>query len=187
MPSRFSYKLAGFNELKRILDPKEFKNRLKKHVKDATLKNAQIGASKIVKSIHEGKFEPNSEITPILKGSSRALVDTGTLASSIIGEAPSWNTGMIIANRNSDEQGKKVNLAAILYYGVKIKVTNKMRRLFFWLSKKDNRIKPLSPKTRYIKIPGRKYMDVSVSIDMIDIYKKNWDEAVRKALRGTVV
>jgi len=185
-------KLIGFKKLRDILSPSKVRARMHRHVQQATLKNALLGASEIVKAIYQGRFAANSPLTVALKGSSRPLVDTGALAGSVAGKAPTWNEGVITVNRNrqrtSRETGRRkqpaTNIALLLYRGATIRVTEPMRRLFYALHREDPRIMPLKKSTRVIVVPPRKYMDAAMTSSMLDAYRKNWDAAVQKVMSG---
>lgn len=193
MATRFGLKLIGFQKLKDILAPTKVPRRLRKHVKKATDLNAQLGASEVVRNIYRGVPPANSPLTVALKGSSRTLVDSGTLAGSVHGKAVDWDEGHIGVLRNKQVKqrtGKKKGLfdiARILYFGATVQVTDKMRRMFFALShdeKYKGKVKPLSPKTKVIVIPPRRYLDAALTPQMEQQYKKNWLGAIRLTLLG---
>lgn len=193
---RFSIKLIGFEKLKDILSPAKIPRRLRKHVRKATELNAMLGASEVTRAIYKGVPPPNSDLTVALKGSSRTLVDSGNLAGSVHGKAVDWDEGHIgvLRRKKAKRVSKKVkgarytnDIAALLYFGATISVTDKMRRLFFALAsskKYHGKIKPLSPKTKVIVIPPRRYLDAALTTQMEAKYKKNWLAAIKLTLLG---
>jgi hypothetical protein len=192
----FGLKLIGFDKLKDIFAPTKVPVRLRKHVGKATDLNAQLGASAVIRAIQAGVPPANSPLTVILKGSSRTLVDSGALAGSIVGKGVAWDEGHIgaLRKKRTKKVSKKVagakyttDIAALLYFGATIQVTDKMRRLFFALShskKYKGKIKPLSQKTKVIVIPPRRYLDAALTPQMEQRYKDNWLDAVERTLRG---
>lgn len=188
----FKLTLVGFKRLKAIFTPSSAQARMRKHVQAATQKNALLGASAVTQAIYRGSFRANSPLTVALKGSSRPLVDTGSLAGSVSGKSVSWNEAIIRAIRNrkrtSKERGRKrqaaTNIAVLLYQGATVRVTDAMRRLFFALSREDPRIKPLKKGTQVIVVPPRRYMDAALTSSMEAQYKRNWEAAVRMVMLG---
>jgi hypothetical protein len=185
------FETVGFDKLEKILNPSKIRARFRNHIKKATLKNMLIGSSEIIRAIHSGKFKANSPLTAAIKGSDRPLVDTGALAGSVSGRAEDWDEAVITVNRKVRGRSKKskktptsINIAAILYYGATIKVTDAMRRYFFALAGEYEGIHPLNPRTKVIVIPPRKYMDVATTKEMNAKYQLNWLAAVKQILLG---
>jgi len=184
--------LTGFKKLASILDPAKTNARMRKHVQVATNRNALLGASEVVRAIYSGRFQANSPLTVALKGSSRPLVDTGALASSVSGKATSWNEAVISANRNRQrtgrEKGRKrqpaTNIALLLYRGATIKVTKPMRRLFYAMSRENPQVRPLKKGTTVIVVPPRRYMDAALTPPLLAKYKENWEGAIRLVMLG---
>jgi len=191
---RFRLKLTGFDELKDALSPTKIPRRLRKHVKKATELNAMLGASEVVRAIYKGVPPANSPLTQALKGSSRTLVDSGTLAGSVHGKAADWDEGhigVLRRRRLKKQRGKgqkyTTDIAAILYYGAIVPVTDKMRRFFFALAadpKYKGKVMPLSQKTKVIVIPPRRYLDAALAPAMESKYQKNWLDAIKLTLMG---
>lgn len=197
--AKSNLKLVGFKKLKSILDPKKFERRLKKHVRQATLKNGLIAESKIKEAINKGKVpgraKTNADLTIAIKGSDRPLVDSGQLTKSISSEVQSWKLVFVGVNRNrtvTDENGKKtgiITIAQTLHDGAAINVTAKMRRFFFWMAfDKESPfrgvVKPLKASTKKIIIPPRPFLHVALADKLVKRYTNNWNKAVRKTMRG---
>ncbi len=202
--ARSGLKLIGFDKLKDRLDPKKFEKRLKKHVGNATLKNGLIAEGKVKEAINKGKVKSsgsgkksgarNADLTILLKGSDRPLVDSGQLVKSIASDVRRWDLVLIGVLRNrvvTDKRGQKVGVKVIaraLHDGATFKVTDKMRRLFFWLAfgNDDTKgvVKPLSPKTKTIVVPPRPFMAAALTNRLIKRYTANWNKAVGKVLAG---
>lgn len=190
-----SLTLVGFEKLKDILDTTKFPARFRKHVQRATMRNALIGASAVTRAIYKGVPPPNAALTVALKGSSRQLVDTGALGGSVSGKAAAWNEMEIRVHRKARARprrfrGQRVttkqaaDIAALLYYGASVPVTDKMRRYFYALSHQNPNVKPLKASTKVIVIPPRKFLDVALDADNVKTYTANWTDAVRLAMLG---
>ncbi len=189
---KFGITKKGWKEFKELLFGTPFERRLKKHLQAATNLNAEMGADKVKRDIYSGKYKENADLTVILKGSSRPLVDGGNLTNSIVGKAISYKTGLVGVYRMSQEtrrtdnakRPQAANVAYFVHFGVTVPVTAKMRRYFYYLSKKDPRIKPLSERTVAIVIPPRPFLEAAIHPDMYRYYKANWEMATLKAMRG---
>lgn len=202
--ARSGLKLIGFDKLKDILDPKKFEKRLIKHVGKATLKNSLLAEGKIKEAINKGKVKGsgrgkksgsrNADLTILLKGSDRPLVNSGQLMKSITSEVRRWDLALIGVLRNRtvvDDQGRKSSVmlvAKALHDGATIKVSAKMRRFFFWLAygNDDTKgiVKPLKAKTKVITIPPRPFMASALTNRLIKRYTVNWNKAVGKVMQG---
>lgn len=174
----------GFNRLKEILSPPAFEARLKREVAAATRINALLAEAAITDAIHSGAFAPNAALTVAMKGSSRPLVDQGLLVGSVSSKSR-WDEADIgVLRKRKRASGSDANIAAIVHYGAHVTVTDRMRRYFYWLSRKNPRVKPLRSTTTVIVIPPRRYMDAAVSDDSKAEYVRNWAAAVARAMRG---
>jgi len=178
---KIDLEITGFDKLEELLSKKNFKRRLRYHVKKATGLNVISGADQVKKDIYSNKFLKNSWLTVAIKGSSRPLVDTGALVGSLIGRTLAWNVGEIGVLRKGPHTR---NIAVILHFGAKVPVTDKMRRYFHWLASKNPKVKPLKKTTTVIVIPPRPFMESALTHNMQLEYRKNWEAAVLSALRG---
>lgn len=191
MAFKFDLKLTSFEKFLKRLLPKPFESRLHKHIGKATRKNALVAEGEIKRDIRAGKYTPNAEVTTILKGSSRPLVDTGELFKSVVGKLESWDVALIgvlknkITKRDSDNKPKDIlSIAYVLHFGAKIRVTDKMRRYFYALAKKHPGVIPLSIRKRFIIIPPRPFLKAAIKPEMLVKYRENWLEALDKVFKG---
>lgn len=182
--------LTNFKELDNKLKPSKFRKRLERHVKRASTEIGLLAEAAIKESINKKQYEQNSKTTKILKGSSTPLVETGALFKNIRSKVTSWDTVFIGVLRNVTVKKKEGNgnykllsAAFALHYGSTIKVTDKMRRYFFYLSREFG-IKPLSPRTKFLVIPKRPFLNASVTERMERKYRDVWGKAINKAMRG---
>jgi len=193
MAKGFKFEIVGFDEFEKRLNPGRFSQRMRKYIKQANEKNGLIGTSEIVRDIYAGKYSPNSRTTILLKGSSRPLVDTGTLAGSISYKVVKWYEVQVGVLRNRAVKSKRgfrtkgkargmVNIAKALHFGANIPVTPKMRKLFYALSRKVEGVKPLRQNTKVIRIKPRPFLRAMFKDNVIEKYKENWEEAIMKAL-----
>jgi hypothetical protein len=178
---KIDLEIKGFDNLAELLSEKNFKRRLRYHVKKATGLNVIAGADQVKKDIYGNKFLADSSLTIAIKGSSRPLVDTGALVGSLIGRTLAWNIGEIGVLRRGPHTN---NIAVILHFGAKVPVTDKMRRYFHWLASKNPSVKPLKKTTVVIVIPPRPFMQSALTPAIQLEYRKNWEKAVIAALRG---
>jgi hypothetical protein len=187
--------LKNFDQLKKMLDANRFTKEFKKQIKQATKVNALTAADAIKVAIAQQKVgDPNHPLTQILKGSSKPLIDSGDLSASINGKAVNWNLAFIGVLKEKRKKGlpfasKKallgqITIAALLHEGVDIKVTDKMRRFFTIMAMKHpGKIKPLKAGTTTIHIPGRPFLEEAFALELINIYKSNWEDAINETFR----
>ena len=185
-------KLIGWDKLRRALKPETFQARLERHVKVATQLNALVAEGAIKRAISGGLKPANAMVTRMLKGSTKALVDSGQLFGSITGVAEKWDRAIIgvlksrrVKKKGASKSSDVKQIAAILFYGATITVTPKMRRYFYARSQEDPvRYKPIKKTTTVIVIPPRPYLEAALDKAMIAQYRVNWDAAIAKALAG---
>lgn len=198
MATNVSLTLTGFNKLKEKLTPKKFERKLRKHVKKATRRVGLLAVQRVKVDIRKKQVQPSrlSGLTIALKGSTKALVDTGELLKSITSELVTWDmviVGVLKSRAVRDELTGDVKdvimLAKILHDGADIPVTPRMRRFFFWLangvgSPVRGKIHALRSGTKVIHIPARPFMKGVLDKAMRRMYKTEWQAAVNKALAG---
>lgn len=197
MGSAVNLQLVNFKKLKRRLDSRSFRRRLRRNVRVMGKRIGLLAEAAIIEGLHRGQggFKANKPSTAAIKGSSRVLVDSGQLAGSVNSKMENWYTVAIgvLKNRSVvDEQtGKQVDvkkIAAILYYGATIRVTAKMRRFFAAMHRQfPDKWKPLSPDTRVIVIPARPYLRLAMQPKMVRQYVKRWNEAIDLTLQGVTL
>jgi len=165
-----------------LFRPGLFDQLMRTHVSRATQQNAAFAVAAIRKKIQNGKdFERNADLTIALKGEDKPLVGRGTaeLFKSITLKKIDPYEAFVGVLRTDDG----FNVAATVHDGVAIKVTEKMRGMFFylWLAS-EGRISPdkltgraaelfaiqqvwfpLSKETTTIVIPSRPFVDVALA------------------------
>jgi hypothetical protein len=108
-------------------DPARFRKNLRAHMRIATERNCILISKLISAQIESDKFDPNSELTKLLKGSSKPLIDSHLLARNITHELESAFCGLIGTVRNR----AGANIARILHEGAVLQLTDARRK---WLA-----------------------------------------------------
>lgn len=183
--------LKNFDKLADRLDPKKFKTRLKKHVKQASKLNGLAAEGEIKRVINAGgTYKANSAITIAIKGSDRPLVDSANLSMSINSRVPRWDVAFVGVLRSRMVQDKQtgrsydlLNVAFVVHEGAQIKVTPKMRNFFKMMAKQNpGKWFPLRKGTTVITIPPRRFLEAAFDSKPKEIYVKNWIKAIEDAL-----
>lgn len=186
---------------------------MKAHIGQATELNAKLTEREVKKRIGKPSqpgWEPLSDLTKDIKRSSGMLFDKGELFKSITNKLINYKTAFIGVLRTAKRKdgGSMANIALVLHEGATIKVTQKMRRLFWVLwaarvgivdaanlvgrareiwerTRGKSKIYKLSDNTTAIRIPGRPFFrDVFEDKAYLMTLKKNWEEAVSAALKA---
>lgn len=163
------------------IDPTLFKAALGVTVPKA-LNLAGFEMRKIMrKTMSSGKFKKNAALTIAIKGSTKPLIDHADMFASVTHAlAPSGREVFIgILHTAKSRDGRSLtNLGLHLHEGVKIPVTERMRRLFFYLAlasegtispseltgraavlfRRNQNWLPLDAKTTHIVIPSRPWI-----------------------------
>jgi hypothetical protein len=198
MAARVSLTVKGFDELKKKLQPKSFEKRLQRNVKKATRKVGLLAVRKVKTDIRRKKVKPSklSGLTVAIKGSTRALVDSGELLESITSDLVSWDVVIVGVLKNrpvrdeiTGEVKDMIMIAKILHDGADVPVTPKMRRFFLWLANSSEspvrgKVFALKPSTKIIHIPARPFMEGVLDKLAIAEYRKVWQAVVNKTLAG---
>jgi hypothetical protein len=202
MARGFTFKKdKNWKKFEKMLQPEQMKN-IDEHLRRANRLSGKVIEAKIRDKIKEGKFEANKPLTVFIKGDNKPLVgvETGAhLFGSITSKEIDPKTVFIGVLRTNNFY----NIALKLHEGVEIKVTDKMRGLFFvlWkasegeldrsqLSQRAQDLfdytkgrkgwKPLKPGTTKIIIPPRPFIDVTIEDDEVrEIVRRNWVTALR--------
>jgi hypothetical protein len=180
---------------KKLLNSRED---LKNHLTRATKLIGKKGEALARKEITEGKYEPNKPLTVALKGGKNEP---------LIGDRPGAPLFKAITSKVVEElavfigilqTNKEYNIARAIHDGTSIKVTKKMRNLFYvlWLKGQRPSIEltgraaelwdkmpggwlPLKKSTEAIVIPSRPFIgNVWDKGDIQDYAKRIWDEAL---------
>jgi len=201
MPPRIDFKLdKGWKRMAKAVDKKKFQARVRQHVALETRRNGQRGAKAIRQSIKRGDFAANAALTKAIKGSSKPLVDNSDLFKAVTFKVGSWDEAFVGVLRTDDS----FNIAEMLHEGGEIKVTAKMRGLFYvlWLVSQgaDPSIlsgrarelwermprdwKPLKASTTVIRIPKRPFItNIFNDPAFIKVVHEGWEKAVKRAFR----
>lgn len=187
------------------LDKKLLNSRkdLRKHIRRATGVIGKKGEALARREITEGKYEPNRPLTVALKGGrneplkgDRPGAPLFKAITSKIVEEMSVFIGILQAN-------KEYNIARAIHDGVSIKVTEKMRNLFYvlWLKEHNPSLKltgraeelwnkmpggwlPLKSSTTAITIPSRPFIENVWKKGDIQKYAKTmWDGALARIFK----
>lgn len=193
----------GWKVFQQALDPSFNKPILRKHVGRATEANGKVMVRRIREYISAGIEPKNAPLTAAIKGGDKPIVGTpgADLFGSITSEKESWRVALVGVARAAYEE--KANVARIVHDGMAIKVTAKMRGLFWvlWLASKGKippgnlrgrakeiydqtqgakGIKPLSAATKVIVIPPRPYIRVPAEDQTNWVpLRENWKNAVQ--------
>lgn len=129
-------KLTGpWRKMALMLDPKYVKIQSRKYIRIATAINAKKAEAMIRQNIVKGVPPSNKALTIMIKGSSKPLVGTGEgLFQAVTSKVTKYNHAHVGIFK-SDES---FNIARAIHEGATIKVTKKMRGLFWllWLVSK---------------------------------------------------
>lgn len=203
-------KTHGWGQFRRSIDPKKFNARQRAFILRATTMNAMDVRSSMKRKIRSGVEPGNADLTALIKGSTKALADQGDLFQMCTIKVIDWKTAFVgwLKQARSSAGTPMVNVVATLHEGATIRVTRKMRAMFWYLwlvsqgrmdsSKLTGRaqeiwdriggkkrvIKPLNESTSAIRIPGRPFIrevfdDTTVKARIIN----RWVRAIDSALR----
>lgn len=198
MPTEF--KVKGMKRWRQALDARGFDEASRKHLRVATALNGKIAEALVRKTIQNGGgLAKNARLTKWIKGSQKALVDSGVMFQSVTSKLQDDFTVFVGVLRSSSGY----NVAVIVHEGAVEKVTPEMRGMFFMLwrasigeipaskltgraailwARKPGDWKPLAPETQVIKIPARPFFKIAFSnTQMIKQARDNWKKAMEAA------
>lgn len=193
------FKIKGIGRMQAMLKPGLAKKEVQKTVGKATGRNAQLLLKAIRKAIQSGNYAPNAALTVDIKGSSKALVDSGNLFQAITATQQSPTVAFVGILRTDEA----FNVGVAIHEGFTTKVTEKMRGLFFilWLASQGSvpsgeltgrakelfarfqGWKPLNEDTTEIRVPARRF--IGDPFENSGLKRKivvNWNNAVREGL-----
>lgn len=145
-------------------------------------------------------FDQNAALTVAVKGSSTPLVDTGQgLWGALTIVQPTWDKAFVGVLKSDG----KYSIAKALHDGTKIKVTERMRAMFYylWLKSMGRNVeltgralelwerrstgwKPLKRDTQAISIPERPYILSAFQDPKLRAYaQRQWRDAVNKTCK----
>lgn len=200
-------KLSGdWHKLQFLLSAAHFSPALQEAIGHATRINAAILRREIRKNIRSGVYASgrakNRPLTEFIKGSSKALVDTGQLFQAITSNVQSWGRAEVGVARTS----RSANVARIVHEGTVIPVTEKMRAMFRALAEVSNGTRdpsslrgrakalyerqkkgwvPLKLSTTHIMIPARPFIQEVINDPTIrNLISENWLTAASSSIAG---
>lgn len=203
--ANISYKVTNMEQwLRAVAEPARFYTLLGQNMRKASELNGLVAERYMRKVLQAGQYvAPNADLTIILKGSSKPLVDKGVLFKNITSTVIDDYTVFVgVAKTDSADY----EIAKILHEGAILPVTPAMRGMFMMLykvsmgemnpDKLEGRARelyaqrpstiwlPLRPDTAAIHIPPRPWATFVFSIP--EFKKKvtdNWKAALQKTYR----
>lgn len=194
----FEFKIEGMKALAAILRPALFERLSRQHVDRATQQNAVTLAGRFRKTIQKSEgLEANSQLTIDIKGASKPLIgiDSDLFAGITHKRINSFSAfaGVLRTNDN-------FNIALLAHEGQTIKVTPKIRGLFWFLhlastgqvpaskltgraaelfQRKSSGWAPLAPSTTTIVIKGRPFVTITMEDKALkQLMMSNWQRAM---------
>lgn len=190
------FKIKGLKRWRKALDARGFDEEARKRIRIATALNGKVVEAAMRKVLQSGRLRANAALTIAIKKSSKPLVDQGTLFQSITSQVVDDFTAFVGVLRSSPAY----DLVQTLHEGVRIKVTQKMRGLFYmlWRASTGNidsgRLTgraaelwarmpggwfPLAASTKVIVIPPRRFILAAFRAKgVIDQCRRNWEKAL---------
>ena len=197
----------GWKKFEMAINPARVNAAMITAIYKATAVNAAIVAKEMRKFIKKNEYSANATLTQNLKGSSKALFDTGLLYQSIqpkMLDKFSAFIGILRQTKTADGKGL-ANIAEKLHDGFEIRVTPKMRGLFaaianaqkgklspdkltgraaFLYRKLKRPVKALKPGTEKMIVPARPFVErVFFDSAIMARVKMNWARAAQAALK----
>lgn len=192
------FKLSGFDRLRVILSPRRVKAAFRDEVRKATGRNALLVQAAIRRQISHGTFAKNSALMEAIKGGNAPLRDKGDLFNSVAVQVVSPTEAFVGILRKQ----AAYNIGVALHQGCVIRVSDRMRALFFLLflasqgraPKLEGRAaelfarfkdwKPISWSTNTIVIPPRPFIRRALEDKSLKAkVAANWRMAVQDTLR----
>lgn len=192
---------SGWKRFEKAIDPKRFEEVVRRNIRQASIRNGKLAEAFVRAQITAGRYAKNANLTVMIKGSSKPLVDHGDLFRAVTSVVVDDYQVFIGIVRSEGEY----NLAVALHEGVEIRVTPAMRGLFFVLwqasigqmspgaltgraaelwERHPGGWKPLSASTNQIVIPGRPFIEAAFKNGELKRQATaNWNMALKKAMR----
>lgn len=212
----FEFRLTGrWREFDSAINPYSKRNRgprgLQASINSATMRNAHIVRSEIIKRIRKGKYHKNAPLTVAIKNSRKALIDHGDLVGSIKVFRISDDSAFVGVHRNemTKDGSRMADLAQYLHDGDLMRVTPRVRLMFFYLwlvstgqaseyiltgdaveiwqriGPRGVVIYPIGPNTEYLLLPRRPFIEeVFEDKALAKELRMNWVMAIRGATRA---
>lgn len=202
MPTTMFKLSPGFKKLEMLLKPSRFQADLNRNIGKALQLNGQVAVRAMRKTIKAGVPPSNAGLTRFIKGSSKPLVDSGQLFGAITAK----RVGPLAVFVGVLRSDKAFNVAVTVHNGAHIRVTDRMRGMFFalwlastgkmdpaklkgaaaelWARRKGN-WKPLGEGKAMITIPRRPFVEITFADgSMKKRMTRNFKRASELALAG---
>jgi len=184
-PSKsFDLDLQGYETFLQMLKKGDYNRIFRMKLRRINKRLAVMGVARLRQEINGGQFAPNSPLTVYLKKSSRPLVNHADLLNSVAGKVGSNLYSFTVGVKRRTPSGK--NLAHMLETGFTIKVTPKMRKLFWaWARESGGRFKGLKASTTHIRVPPRPFMKQAFFEDKAFqlVVQEHWKQAVHETFK----
>ena len=186
---------------KKAMDPRRLTPELQRSMKLATMRNGKYAERAVRKLLQEGIRPPNADLTIAIKGSAKPLVDTGFGIFQAITSVVVSDTEVFVGILRKDSS---YDIGVALHDGVTIKVTDKMRWMFWALwqasmgkrdpntltgraaelwSRRPGIWLPLRDSTVAIKIPPRPFLEAAFQDpELKRLVTKSWEKAIQSAI-----
>lgn len=177
----FNLELKGYETFMKMLKKEEYNKVFRMKLRRANKKLAVLGKGRLEREIRSGAHAANSPLTIWLKKSSKPLVNHADLLGSVSGKVGSNWYSFTVGVKRRTPSGK--NLAHMLETGFTIKVTDKMRALFwYWAKESGGRFKALKKSTTAIRVKPRPYMKQAFFDDIAfqTLVQKSWKDAIHE-------
>jgi len=197
-----SFKIKGLKRWRKALDVRGFDGAARRNMRRATALNGKVAEKIQRQTIQSGSsLKKNAALTQALKGNNKPLVGDATLFQAITSKVIDDFTVFAGVLRTSEA----FNVGVTVHEGREIKVTPKMRGMFFALWKASRgeldpgklrgRAKelweqmqdgwfPLSKDTEVIIIPRRPWVEIAFrNTQMTKQVRNNWKQALEQTFR----
>lgn len=181
---------GDWDRLEHTLNPVRFSKALERNVAIASRRVGIEYRKDVRDAVKEKLYDPNAPMTIAIKGSSMPLVRDRDMLLAITSKTKTpWEVvvGILRQTKRRDAKSGKErmwNVAAILHAGATVKVTQRMRAMFWrrWKNGEPGWY-PLKDSTKYIVIPARPFFKEPLEANE-EKYVDFWDEAAKVALVG---
>lgn len=202
-----SFRFTGdWKKYGRKLEGPRFRRALDKTLPQSLEKSALQMVKLIRATMTRNKVTKNAVLTIAIKGSTKPLVDYGDLFAAITHQMVEKNAVFVgVLQQALARDGSSLsNMAKNLHNGIKIPVTPRMRRMFYYLAlasqgaidpgeltgrakvlfSRYKNWKPLNEKTTHITIPGRPWISIAFANKAFrDKFKIELENAVIRAIK----
>jgi hypothetical protein len=200
VPTRFKTD-RNWKRFRKAIDSKNFSQALDKHVRRALARTGKLAEATIRKTIQTGMKPPNAPLTEEIKKSEKPLVG-------IHGQLFQGITSVLVGTRSVFvgvlRTDKNYNIGLTVHEGKAIRVTERMRTMFWYLwmvsegrmgpdrltgraaelwQQKPGGWYPLRDETKFIIIPARPFIKAAFDDEgLASRVKANWQKAVDDAI-----